>query len=80
MVGLVALACNIDSAGKAHRFRIGLVLVAIAAVVALAWAVPFGSRLGWVVAGALGLGGGFSLFEARAGWCVVRAMGFRTRV
>jgi len=76
----MALACNIDSAGKAHRFRIGLVLVAVAAVMALAWAVPFASRLGWIAAGLLALGGGFSLFEARAGWCVVRAMGFRTRV
>jgi hypothetical protein len=76
----MALACNIDAVGKAYRFRIGVILVALAALVALAWALPFGSRLGWIVAGALGLGGGFSLFEARAGWCVARAMGFRTRV
>jgi len=25
-------------------------------------------------------GGGFQIFEALAGWCAVRAMGFRTRI
>src|SRR5438045_3771487 len=61
----MALACNIDAAGKAYRFRAGLVLLAVAAVVALAWAVPSASRLGGILAGALALGGAFSLFEAR---------------
>jgi hypothetical protein len=76
----MALACNIDAVGKAVRLRIGLGLLAVAALVALAWALPFGSRLGWLLGGALALGGGFSIFEARAGWCVARALGFRTRV
>jgi len=76
----MALACNIDATGKAVRLRIGLGLLAVAALVALAWALPFGSRLGWLLAGALALGGGFSIFEARAGWCLARALGFRTRV
>jgi hypothetical protein len=26
------------------------------------------------------IGGSFAIFEARAGWCVVRAMGFKTRI
>jgi len=37
-------------------------------------------QAGWwwfVVAGAAA-GGAFTVFEARAGWCVVRAMGFKT--
>jgi len=25
------------------------------------------------------IGGAFAIFEAKAGWCVVRALGFRTR-
>jgi len=75
----MGLACNIDSVGKAYRFRMGLLLMAVAAAVALAWALPFASRTGWILAGMVALGGGISLFEARAGWCVVRALGFRTR-
>jgi hypothetical protein len=75
----VKLACNIDAQGKALRFRSGLILSAVGGLLALVWAGPTGSRVGWVVAGVLLLAGGFSLFEARAGWCVIRAMGFRTR-
>ncbi|MGB1123618.1 MAG: hypothetical protein ACPG4Q_00305 [Phycisphaeraceae bacterium] len=35
---------------------------------------------GWVWAGvlALALFGAFGIYEARAGWCVMRAMGFKT--
>jgi hypothetical protein len=34
--------------------------------------------LGWyAVAGAL-FGGAFAIFEARAGWCIVRAIGIKT--
>jgi hypothetical protein len=76
----MALACNIDARGKAARFRIGLVLLALAAVIALSWAVPARSTAGFLVTAALALAGGFSLFEARAGWCAVRAMGLRTRI
>jgi len=76
----MALTCNIDAVGKAHRLRIGLALLAVAALVALAWALPSGSWPSWVVTGALALGGAFSVFEARTGWCVARAMGFRTRI
>jgi hypothetical protein len=74
------LACNIDARGKAARFRSGLVLLAIAVVVSLAWALPTGSSTGWLVAAALAAIGGFALFEARAGWCLVRALGFKTRL
>ncbi|MBT6728200.1 MAG: hypothetical protein HOA75_15830 [Deltaproteobacteria bacterium] len=27
---------------------------------------------------AIAFGGAFAIFEARAGWCVIRAMGFKT--
>lgn len=75
----MALACNIDSRGKAMRFRSGLILLLVAVILALAWALPTGSTLAWVVAAVVAGAGAFSLFEARAGWCAVRAMGFRTR-
>ena len=76
----MALACNIDAVGKAARFRSGLVMLLLAVIVSLAWALPTGSAVGWVVTAVLAAGGLFALFEARAGWCVVRALGFRTRV
>jgi DNA gyrase/topoisomerase IV subunit B len=34
----------------------------------------------WWLAGALAGMGAFVVFEARSGWCAVRAMGFRTWV
>ena len=36
-------------------------------------------KLAWVAAIFLILSGGFSIFEGWAGWCVVRAMGVKTR-
>ena len=36
--------------------------------------------IGWWAVAASIAGGTFSIWEARAGWCVVRAMGFKTRV
>jgi uncharacterized membrane protein HdeD (DUF308 family) len=74
------LACNIDARGRALRL-IGGVLVLLAGL-ALLWfrARPAGSALAWVVTVLLLLSGAFMIFEARAGWCVIRAAGFRTRV
>jgi hypothetical protein len=52
---------------------LGIVLVAT-------WALPAKTALAWLVsAGVLGAGA-FSVFEARAGWCALRAMGFRTKI
>ena len=36
---------------------------------------------GWVWVGVAGLAifGAFGIYEARAGWCVARAMGFKTK-
>lgn len=74
------MKCNIDARGKAARLRAGIVIVAIGAVgLGLGLAGIGGS---WTLGAGLGLlaSGAFAIFEARAGWCVVRAMGFRTPV
>lgn len=76
----MALKCNIDAAGKRARLRSGLVTLALAIAVAAFWAWPSGSKLGWGIAILLGVTGVFIIFEARAGWCALRAMGIRTRV
>jgi hypothetical protein len=76
----MALTCNIDARGKAARLVIGIVMLFIGLVLLFAWALPTGSGIAWFVALSVAIGGGFAIFEARAGWCVVRAMGFRTPI
>jgi hypothetical protein len=74
------MQCNIDAKGKSVRLLTGLAMLAIAAVVAaLAYFEVLPRWTLWAAAG-LAVAGGFGVFEARAGWCVVRAMGFRTPV
>jgi hypothetical protein len=71
------LACNIDSRGKRARLISGIVFLVIAVGLAT-WGWSNGSMWLWIVVGIAGLSGVFSIFEARAGWCAIRAMGFRT--
>ena len=73
-----AVQCNIDSRGKAARLIYGIVVVAIGLGLLLFWALRGGGILGWVISVACVAMGAFSIFEARAGWCVIRAMGFKT--
>jgi uncharacterized membrane protein len=61
------------------RTRIGVVLLCLALVLLAAWAWPSGGWFAWVCAALFGSAGLFSLAEARLGWCVARAAGFRTR-
>jgi len=72
------LTCNINARGKAVRLIWGILLIAAGTVTAIAWAYPKSSILGWVISVALVLGGAFAVFEARVGWCVIRAMGWKT--
>ena len=74
------MQCNIDSKGKAVRLIWGLLMLAVAAVLAglILTSVIAG---GWVWALVVGLVlmGVFGIYEARAGWCAVRAMGIKTK-
>ena len=72
------LQCNIDSRGRAARLVYGMVLLVAGVVMLFAWALRAGTAAAWVVTGIALAGGAFAVFEARAGWCVVRAMGFKT--
>ena len=76
----MALTCNIDAAGKAARLKVGI--MSIAAGLGLAVLVGTGllPTLGWWAVAASIASGAFTIWEARAGWCVVRAMGFKTPV
>ena len=73
------MQCNIDSKGKALRLIYGLLMIAAGLLVAaLGAAAVLSSWWVWALAVFLLLAGGFGVFEARAGWCAVRAMGFKT--
>jgi hypothetical protein len=76
----MGLRCNIDARGKLARLVWGLALTAIGAVLLFAWALRSGGAWAWVVSAVCLAGGAFAVFEARAGWCVMRAMGFKTRM
>jgi hypothetical protein len=72
------LTCNINSRGKLARLIYGIVLVATGLLLIALWARPTGGILAWIVSVVCALSGAFAIFEAWAGWCVIRAMGFRT--
>lgn len=75
----MALTCNIGAAGKAFRLKIGIASVLGGLI--LASLILFGvlsSPIFWLLVAGSVFGGAFSMWEARAGWCVVRAMGIRT--
>ena len=71
--------CNIDAKGKAARFLGGAAAILGSPILAALLATDtLTVGLGWyAVAGGI-FGGAFAIFEARAGWCIVRAIGFKT--
>ena len=72
--------CNIDAHGRLVRLVWGLILVAGGLLLMPFWALPAGGWLAWLVT-LLTIGSGvFAIYEARAGWCAVRAMGFKTPI
>ena len=77
----MAFECNIDARGKAVRMKLGIRLVIIGIILAtLTFFEIIPSSFGWVFAGGSFAGGAFTIWEARMGWCVVRAMGFKTKI
>ena len=72
------LTCNIDIRGRVARLIWGLLFLLIGVGLALLWAWGSGSWLRWGVSIVCVLSGAFAIFEARKGWCAVRAMGIRT--
>jgi hypothetical protein len=76
----MGLTCNIDQRGKRARLISGILQLALAVGIGAIGGWPSGSRIAWILVAALGIGGAFTIFEARAGWCVLRAMGFKTRI
>jgi uncharacterized membrane protein HdeD (DUF308 family) len=74
------LTCNIDSKGKLLRLILGLINIVVGVILVFTWALRSGGGIAWTVTIALILAGLFQVFEGWAGWCVVRAMGIKTRI
>jgi hypothetical protein len=74
------MQCNIDARGRRLRLINGIVTLIVGVVLLLAWALPAGAIWAWAVTIFVLLCSAFMIFEARAGWCAVRAMGFKTRI
>tara|TARA_B100000900_G_C20590144_1_gene721261 strand:+ start:399 stop:632 length:234 start_codon:yes stop_codon:yes gene_type:complete len=72
-------SCNLDAKGRAVRFLTGI--FAILAGLVMALLVLQGTlsieMYGIAIAGSI-VGGLFAMWEAREGWCIVRAMGIKT--
>jgi hypothetical protein len=64
-------APNIDRAGRIVRAIVGLAMIIGGLLL---------SPQGYGVCTLLVLGGGFALYEASRGWCIMRACGIRTRL
>lgn len=73
------MQCNIDQRGKVARLITGLLCVLAGGVLIVLAFMEAGSS--WLLTG-IGLvclaGGVFQIYEAWSGWCVMRAMGFKT--
>jgi uncharacterized membrane protein len=76
-------ACHFNAtstrAGASARRSHGLILLIAGLVMLFAWALPAARRLRGV-SGLVLVRRAFAVFEACAGWCAVRAMGFKTRL
>ena len=77
----MAFECNIDARGKAVRMKLGIRLIIISLILStLTYFEIVPSTLGWVAMAASFGGGAFTIGESRMGWCVIRAMGFKTKI
>ena len=76
----MAFQCNIDAQGKAVRLRLGIMGVLSSLGLAAACLLISAPDLAWAVPAGAFVGGAFAIFEGRTGWCVVRALGFRTPI
>ena len=71
--------CNIDAKGKLFRFTIGIfsILSGIIVISLFNFNIFISEEI--LIMGVFSIVGGlFSIWEAREGWCIVRAIGIRT--
>ncbi len=74
----LGMKTNIDGRGRLIRAASGVLFLLIAAVVLFRGLHVGGALLRWGVGLMAAAVGGFQVFEAVTGWCVVRALGGKT--
>jgi hypothetical protein len=74
------MRCNIDGKGKLIRLIYGCIFMLLGTTLLLLWTIPSQTVLAWALSLGLIIGGAFAIFEAGIGWCVIRALGFKTRI
>ena len=71
--------CNIDAKGKLFRFTIGMFSVISGIVIISLFNLNIFISEEILLMGIFSIIGGlFAIWEAREGWCIVRAIGIRT--
>ena len=75
------MQCNIDARGRAVRLIMGLIvlLASIGVIVSAQTNLIAVNPWQWFAIGGA-IFGLFGIYEGWAGWCAVRAMGFRTKL
>jgi hypothetical protein len=74
----MALRCNIDPRGRTLRMRLAAAFLLLGSVSLLGWAWPQQSTWGWAFTALLLALALVAFLQARLGWCIARAAGFRT--
>ncbi len=74
------MRCNIDAKGKVVRLIYGIALLFAGIALIFFWSYGSASIVRWIVSIAVMLFGAFGVFESRKGWCIIRAMGFKTPI
>ena len=75
------MQCNIDARGKAVRLVAGICCVLAGILLLILNQSSIAAGPIWLIASIVLMAmGAFAIYEAWAGWCALRAMGFRTRV
>jgi hypothetical protein len=73
------MQCNIEQRGRRARLVTGAIVDAMGALLVVVGALVGPAAL--IVAGAVAsLAGLFMIFEGLKGWCVLRALGIRTKI
>ena len=73
------MQCNIGARGKAVRMAGGIATIVVGIVVSIMTLTQvLEPGIGWFASISMFFGGGFAIFEARKGWCIIRAMGIKT--
>jgi hypothetical protein len=76
----MGMACNIDWKGRLLRLASGLIFLAGGAAMAIGWAHTAGGWRPWTASALAAAFGLFQVYQAWAGWCIARALGFKTRI